>query len=577
MDTVANKKHREASFPMFRIIFHLNVGLGMILLLFLNFFSADAQTASISSLQQQVELTIKKVKGASVFITDYDPQGKLPYGARFSGVVVSNDGIILTVAHAATPNQNYQVTFPDGRVCIAKGLGKAASIGAAMLQITDKGKWPFAELGTSACLKTNEPCISIAYPASFDNRMAVVRFGYVAEVSSATQENRFRTTCLMEPGDSGGPVFDLSGRVIGMNNNIDKSLDANFEVPVDLYKKYWNSLLQPEEYERSPIGEAFEVDTARTVPPVFSDVTLFGKSMIEAENTIARPVARIESILNKSKIYALGTLFNFGGVSYVLGKSSIVGDLIVVKPTKDQSINGQVAFRDEKRDLVLLKLDQPITTGISYESSKKTSGEMPLGQFLYSPLPDGEGSWSVIGSQKFSLEAKFRAGYSGAGTVIKNGKLILELIVANSGASEAELKVGDEIIAVDGKRVSTPESYITQVRKKLPGEVSIFTRIRDGKTEKIAVKLAKYPVITPNHPASYFEGGRSGISDGFNNVYVHDSRLVPSECGGPVFDLNGKLVGINIARYSRTSNIILSTSEITDFIKAAIAKNVFGT
>ncbi|PTT00068.1 hypothetical protein DBR11_10880 [Pedobacter sp. HMWF019] len=455
-------------------------------------WKVSAQKTDLSKLQQQVESTISKTCAASVFITDYNPATKQAYGGRYSGVVVNKEGIILTVAHATMPNQIYEVTFTDGKKCTATGLGRVSSIGVAMLKINEKGIWPIAEMGWSAILKANEPCISIAYPASFENRIPVVRFGYVAEVSSATQANRIRTTCLMEPGDSGGPVFDLSGRLIGMNNNVEMSLEANYEVPIDLYRKYWNALLQPEDYKDAPIGEFLSPDTIRKVAPVFSDIKLYGNSMVETEKKFGSTVIRIESAIDDKKIYALGTIINLNGSAYVLSKSSIVGKRAVLEISKDKLIETVISYRDERKDLVLLKVIGVSIQGIPYANiAKGATRQQELGKFLCSPLPNGEASWSVIGSAKFDLEAKFRAGY---------------------------------------------------------------------------------PVITPNHPASFFIGGKSKIRDGFSNVYIHDGRLTPAECGGPIFDLEGGFIGVNIARYSRTSNILLAASEIADFIKSAIFK-----
>lgn len=538
------------------------------------FFNAKAQQNDVTKLQEKVQNAIAAAQMSSVLITDYDTITAHPYGSRFSGVIVNKEGMILTVAHASNPNAIYQVTCQDGQRFTAKGLGKVAGIGVAMMKINEKGNWHIARLGSSGKIKVNEPCISIAYPASFDNMIPVVRFGYIAEKVNQTQQNRFRTTCLMEPGDSGGPVYDLSGNLIGMNNNIERGLDENYEVPIDLYKKYWNALLQPENYENIPIGESIEEDLSIDVKSDFSDITTFGNSLIEKEKIISNTVIKIESDQGGKKITAQGTLVTVDGLTLIVSKNSIIGENPIFKGD-DGKINPLLtSFQDVKNDLVLLTGDGLPESKINMDlitQSKENNSE--IGKLLYSPLSDGSGSWSILGTTVFDLESKFRAGYSGIETRESEGTLRVDRIASKTDAENFDFRKDDVIISVDGKKVNTQKEFLSIIRKKMPNDYILITTERANKKNTSKVRLEKLPVFTPDHPASFFQGGRSTIRDGFNNVFVTDSRLSPSECGGPVFDLQGRLMGLNIARYSRVSNIVLSANELDKFIKAAIANN----
>lgn len=150
-------------------------------------------------LQEMVQLAIAKAYHSSVYLADYDTIAKVTTGSRFSGVVVSKDGIILTAAHVGRPGKVYQVIFADGKQRIAIGLGRIQQLDAAVLKINKPGEWPFAEMGWSSSLKLNEPCISIACPGSFTPQKTVIRFGYVADLLE-NRRKMIRTTCLMEPG-----------------------------------------------------------------------------------------------------------------------------------------------------------------------------------------------------------------------------------------------------------------------------------------------------------------------------------------------------------------------------------------
>jgi serine protease Do len=165
-------------------------------------FFAQSQRADVKSLETGVQKVIQRVYKASVYITPYDSINKKATGGSFTGVVVDAAGYILSAAHAVKPNNLYEVTFPDGRKFRAIGLGRIPSNDAAVMKIEEKGNWPYAEMGWSSSLKKDMPCISIAYPGTLMAKTPTVRLGYVAETQ--TSEGFIRTTCLMEPGDSGG-------------------------------------------------------------------------------------------------------------------------------------------------------------------------------------------------------------------------------------------------------------------------------------------------------------------------------------------------------------------------------------
>ena len=192
---------------------------------------------NVTDLQAQIMSTVKKVVPASVAINDG--------GMVFSGVIVSSDGIVLSAGHAVKLNRRYKILLADGRELRAKGLGANERVDMAMLKIEKPSRLPVAELGDSASLLTNQPCISISYPGTYDkNRGSVIRFGYVTRPVT-TNQGMIETTAVMEPGDSGGPLVDLEGRVIGIHSNIRKDTKQNYDVPINSFKQYWEQLKTP--------------------------------------------------------------------------------------------------------------------------------------------------------------------------------------------------------------------------------------------------------------------------------------------------------------------------------------------
>lgn len=568
-----NKYYCTANKCAQKVVLHLLVFAGLA-------GQVRAQQSEVGKLEKQVQFAVAKARPASVYLVDYDPKTKAATGGRFSGVVVNAEGVILTAAHATAPNRIYRVTFPDGKEYTATGIGRISGIDAAALKINEKGTWPVAEMGWSSSLKVSEPCISIAYPASFDTNRLVIRFGFVEEVSSKEKANRIRTTCLMEPGDSGGPTFDLLGRVIGIHSSITNSLESNFEVPVDLYRKYWNALQQPEDYENLPIGEEISPDTLAAAKLAFNNLEIFYPSVSKSEAKFNGLSWRISSMLKGQSETVTGTLISLTGIapakeiagkSFLISKNSMVGDNPAVELGNGKTEKARIIARDEGKDLVLLEIKISLPNGIALASvPPDTLTLADLGKFLISPQPGAEGIWSVVGTTRFDLPMKYRAGYSGAGSVMKDGKVVLNIVQANTGASAARLRAGDQVLSLNGVTIKTPDHYINEMRKYKPDDVVTLVRFNAGITDTVKIKLGKYPPSTSHHPAETFTGGKSEIRDGFSNAFVHDAKIIPSRCGGPVFTTSGIFMGINMARYSRTSTIVVTTPELLAFVYSAL-------
>ncbi|MEC8799940.1 MAG: trypsin-like peptidase domain-containing protein, partial [Planctomycetota bacterium] len=195
----------------------------------------------VNALQERIHSTIENVQAAVVSIRQQ--------GGLFSGVIVSGTGTILSAGHAVDPGKRYQVFLPDGRRFTAVGKGTNPRADCALLQITDKVEdLPFVRIGDSSTVVVNQPCLSLSFPGGQGNEKEPrVRFGRVVSVG-----NTLQSTALMEPGDSGGPLFDLQGRVIGIHSRIGRQMDRNYEVPVNTFKQYWNELHREEVFTGGP-------------------------------------------------------------------------------------------------------------------------------------------------------------------------------------------------------------------------------------------------------------------------------------------------------------------------------------
>lgn len=181
------------------------------------------------------------------------------------------------------------------------------------------------------------------------------------------------------------------------------------------------------------------------------------------------------------------------------------------------------------------------------------------------------GEISVLGTLATDLKATFNTGYLRAGAELRNGQNLISFVQDQSPAKLVGLNPGDEIISVNGVSVSTPDLFVDEVQKSKADDVILLVLNRNKSQLKLNVKLGVRPLMTSTHVTERFEGGKSERRDGFKNVFVHDAKLKPSECGGPVFNLEGKLMGVNIARYSRTSSLAISPVGVRLFLERAVA------
>lgn len=168
--------------------------------------------------------------------------------AQGCGVMVTPDGYILTAAHVATrPGKKAIITFRNGESVTATTLGLNRSVDAGLIKIDDgqsqTRQWPHASLGTSNQLQPGMWCIASGHPGGFDlNRGMVTRVGRILAVRS----DALVTDCALIGGDSGGPLFDISGRLIAVHSRIGNDVADNLHVPIDHYDETWDRLAKGE-------------------------------------------------------------------------------------------------------------------------------------------------------------------------------------------------------------------------------------------------------------------------------------------------------------------------------------------
>lgn len=199
---------------------------------------------------REIEVKVKTVveKGTSATVSLLSTQE----GASGSGVIVSEDGLILTAAHVVGRSREMIVIFPEGREERAKVLGANFFRDAAMIQLIGEGPWPYVEVGDSSEMKTGDLVVAMGHPKGYDpTRRPPVRFGRIMTMQPDAKMGFFVTDCTVIGGDSGGPLFDLEGKVVGIHSSIDpREKRINNHAGIEGFKKSWDKMKRGDQWGR---------------------------------------------------------------------------------------------------------------------------------------------------------------------------------------------------------------------------------------------------------------------------------------------------------------------------------------
>ncbi len=232
--------------------------------------SEEAAEAVLDAYSEAVVTVAEKAGPAVVNIAAVQqrlvrtPQGMAPQEAAGagSGVILTPDGYILTNNHVVNNASRLEVTLADGRTFAAQLVGADPATDLAVLRIDGRGL-PAAELGDSERLKVGQLVIAIGNPLGFQ---ATVTAGVVSAIGRSLRsqsgqqiENIVQTDAALNPGNSGGPLVDSRGRVVGINTAIIQGAQGIcFAIPVNTARWIAGQLITQGRVQRAFLGIAGE-------------------------------------------------------------------------------------------------------------------------------------------------------------------------------------------------------------------------------------------------------------------------------------------------------------------------------
>lgn len=221
-----------------------------------------------------------------------------------------------------------------------------------------------------------------------------------------------------------------------------------------------------------------------------------------------------------------------------------------------KTVDATIVATDPEMDLALLKVE---TTGLKTTDWGKDF-DARLGRWVVTPSTGGVVSTvGIVSAAPRQIPAEKVSGVLGIQLEMGGGPARIKEVFDDSGAKAAGLKTGDVITRCDDRDIPDGPSLMARLRATKPGEEVTLRVRREDKTETVKATLT--------HPFGVFlsqfaQQNRMGTdlsqrSDGYEEVFSHDGHVDPDECGGPLLDLNGRVIGINIARAGRTETLVL--------------------
>jgi len=483
-----------------------------------------------------------------------------------SGVIVTPEGLILTVAHAMEGiDGEFTVLLADGRVTRARPLGRDRSTDAGMLQITAPGPWPHVEPGDSTALRIGDWVLAAGHADGIvHGRTAPVRLGRLRGVLRDGSFHRLSllTDCTLQPGDSGGPLVDLDGRLVGIGMSISTDPRDNYSVPIEIYRRQWDQL-------RAGVVSG-DSSTEPVMQTDFRDESLAHPRIRERfAASAATAIPSVAEILDGERRVALGVVVRADGL--ILTKGSELPDVIHCRVAGER-YPAAIVTTDEAFDLALVRIPATGLVPIGWADA-----DPAVGRWLVTPgagpTPLAVGVVSVaarpipprlryVGEDDATpaLGVSFDEDPAVTGTILRR--------VSPSGpARRAGLRRGDRIVALDGLPTSGADDLAARLRSARIGDAVAITFVREGtvkETEAVLVSMADAQSDKPQRRDLAFSGPVSRRRGDFPRAFTHDSVIPADGCGGAVLGLDGRAVGLTVARCDRTTCYALPAAVVRE-------------
>ncbi len=216
-------------------------------------------------------------------------------------------------------------------------------------------------------------------------------------------------------------------------------------------------------------------------------------------------------------------------------------------------------------DLALLRIDRSDLRAVQWESASVPNRGSWLATTDLDTMPSAVGVVSA-GIQRVSQSS----AVLGVNLVDSPAGAAIMTVLPGTGADIAGLQIGDNIVAVNGKQVASHRGFKSVIQHALGGELVTLTVNRADQNFDVDARLMDLSEELRDPTEMEVNGHVSARATGFQRVLLHDTVLEPNQCGGPLCNLDGKVVGINIARAGRVTSYALPADVLRPLLDGLI-------
>ena len=272
------------------------------------------------------------------------------------------------------------------------------------------------------------------------------------------------------------------------------------------------------------------------------------------------------SVHSNGNTVALGTVVQADG--YILTKASELRGELTCVLSDGRKLPAEIVGEQRRYDLAMLRVDAKNLPTIRWSDAVIEAGILVAtpGQEHY-PVSVG-----VVSVAARKIESP--SGVLGVLLTASDHGALVEQVFSGSSAAQAGLKDGDTILAVNGEEIESREHLIRTIGEYQPGDRVRLRISREKNASEVLATLGERTMLTgqtPLYVQNTLGGPISARRSGFPRAIQHDTVLEPNQCGGPVVDLEGRAIGLNIARAGRVASYAIPASDIRPMLSDFIA------
>lgn len=404
-------------------------------------------------LQQQVPEILRRFFGNQVIIPQQQgSQEKTAYGSAF---FISKDGYLVTNHHVIENASRISITLNDRRELDATLVGSDERTDVAVLKVNGTN-FPELKVGNVDQLKVGEPILAIGSPFGFDySASAGIVSAKSRNMSGETSVPFIQTDAALNPGNSGGPLFNQKGEVVGVNSRIFSGtggyMGLSFSIPIDVAMDVVQQLKTNGKVTRSYLGVMLQ-DIDRNLAEAYK--------LPKPEGSLVNQVTP-KSPAEKAGLKSGDVILKINGTSI-----SRTGDLLNVlnRTAPDQTIQLEILRDDKTRTISATLGTAPDDTPAAEDKNNPTSG---LGMSIR----------TLTEAELASLNVR--------------GGILVQDVKRGGLASLSNIVAGDVIVQVNGTAITNSQMFAKTVAALPKNSVARVTIIRQGQRAILGLRLPK--------------------------------------------------------------------------------------